>query len=124
MRRQKKKEQCSAGKKYEPVENSALALKFRNQQSINTTVSEHIPNLEVLYKKELKLYPEMSGTVYVTFKVSYAGEVILAEIKSSEIENEKFIVPLLDYVKKIKFKAIPENVGNMTFEFPFEFKKL
>jgi len=119
----KKQQHSLAEKKYEPVENSALALKYRNQESIKTTISGHIPNLEALYKKILKLHPEMSGTVYVTFKVNYAGEVIGATIRTSEIKNETFINPLLEYVKKITFQPVPEKVGNMTFDFPFEFRK-
>lgn len=103
-------------------DNSALALKFRTQQSIQSTISEHIPYLKGIYKKELKKDPDICGTVYVTFRVSPSGEVIWATIKSSEIRNNEFINPFLDYVKKINFKPIPKTIGNMTFDFPFEFK--
>lgn len=103
-------------------DNSALALKFRNQKSIKSTISKHIPNLEAIYKKELKIDPSMSGVIYVTFRVGPSGEVISAVIKSSEIGNSSFINPFLDYVKEIRFKSIPNTVGNMTFDFPFEFK--
>ncbi len=104
-------------------ENSALALKYRTQQSIQGTISEHTPFLEAIYKKELKKNPNMSGVVYVTFRVASSGEVISAAIKSSQINNNDFLNPLLDYIKKINFLAIPENVGIMTFDFPFEFNQ-
>jgi len=103
-------------------DNSALALKFRNQKSIKSTIGKHIPNLEAIYKKELKIDPSMSGVIYVTFRVGPSGEVISAVVKSSEIGNSSFINPFLDYVKEIRFKSIPNTVGNMTFDFPFEFK--
>ena len=103
-------------------DNSALALKFRNQHSIQSSISKHIPNLEAIYKKELKIDPDMSGTIYVTFRVEPSGKVVSAVIKTSQIKNRRFINPFLGYVKEIKFKSIPENVGNMTFDFPFEFK--
>lgn len=103
-------------------DNSALALKYRSQQSIQNTISKHIPNLKAIYKKELKVHPDMSGIVYVTFRVDLSGKIISATIKSSQIDNSKFLNPFIDYVKRINFKSIPENIGNMTFDFPFEFK--
>ena len=117
-----KKDTLKSEKKYVRRDNSALALKFRNQQSIKSTISKHILNLEAIYKKELKIDPNMSGVVYVTFRVEPSGRVISAVIKTSEIKNSGFINPFLDYVKEIEFKSIPKNVGNMTFDFPFEFK--
>jgi TonB family protein len=111
-------------KKIQPVkkDNSALALKYRSQQSIQKTIREHTPILEGIYKKELKKNANMSGVVYVTFRVAASGEVISATVKSSEIAQRDFINPFLSYVKKINFKAIPETVGPMTFDFPFEFR--
>lgn len=116
------KDTLKTEKKYVRRDNSALALKFRNQQSIKGTISKHIPNLEAIYKKELKMDPNMSGVIYVTFRVEPSGRVISAVIKTSEVKNSGFINPFLDYVKEIEFKSIPKNVGNMTFDFPFEFK--
>ena len=117
-----KKDTLKTEKKYVRRDNSTLALKFRSQQSIKSTISKHIPNLEAIYKKELKIDPNMSGIIYVTFRVESSGRVISAVIKTSEIGNGGFINPFLDYVKEIQFKSIPGNVGNMTFDFPFEFK--
>ncbi len=109
-------------KKLVQRDNSALALKFRSQQSIHETIAKHIPILEGIYKKELKRNSNMAGIVYVTFRVDASGEVISAAIKSSQITSKDFLNPFLDYVKKITFKPIPEKVGAMTFDFPFEFK--
>ena len=117
-----KEEKPKVKKRLVRRDNSALALKHRNQHSIKSTISEHIPYLEAIYKKELKIDPDMSGIIYVTFRVAPSGEVASAVIKTSEIRNSRFINPFLDHVKEIKFKSIPENVGNMTFDFPFEFK--
>ncbi len=109
-------------KKLVPRDNSALALKFRSQQSIQETIAEHIPILKGIYKKELKKNSTMAGIVYVTFRVDASGEVISAAIKSSQITSKDFLNPFLGYMKKITFKPIPETIGAMTFDFPFEFK--
>ncbi len=103
-------------------DNSALALKYRTQESIQRTIIDHIPVIKGIYRKALKKDATMTGIVYVTFRVAASGEVTSATIKTSHITNKEFINPFLDYVKKINFKPIPEEVGPMTFDFPFEFK--
>lgn len=110
------------GVKAAPKENSALALKYRTQQSIQATINEHTQYLEALYRKQLKKNPSMEGIVYVTFHVEASGKASSVAIKSSQISEKEFIYPLLDYVGKIYFKPIPETVGSMTFDFPFEFR--
>lgn len=103
-------------------DNSVLALKFRSLQSIKDSIEKHIPNIEAHYKKQLKASGKMAGVVYVTFRVSASGDVLSAEIKSTDIYKKEFIDPFLEYCKSINFKPIPKRIGNMRFDFPFEFK--
>jgi hypothetical protein len=101
--------------------NLQLALKYRNQQSISDSIKQHLPDLSALYKKQLKLHQDLSGTVWVTFVISPNGSVSSAGIKSTDITEKEFINPFCKYVQKMHFLRIPENLGPMTFEFPFEF---
>ena len=105
----------------EKPDNSAAALRYRTQQSIRDSINKHIPNLKQLYKKSLKINPSIAGKVVMTIRVGAGGRVISANIKTSEISNKTFLVPLAVYVRTIRFKPIPEKIGNMTFDFPFEF---
>jgi hypothetical protein len=102
-------------------ENLKLALAYRTQQSISDSIKRHLPNLEALYKKQLKIHQTLSGTVWVTFVISPSGRVASARIKSSDIRDKDFLNPFCTYVEKIHFLKIPEELGQMTFEFPFEF---
>lgn len=103
------------------VDNSVEALKYRDQQSIMDSIARHIPNLKSIYKKRLKVKEFMSGTVMVSFRVSPSGTVIDANVSRTGINDEEFLSQLIRYVKSIQFKKIPEKIGNMSFEFPFEF---
>jgi len=103
------------------VDNSVEALKYRGQQSIMDSIARHIPNLKSIYKKRLKVKESMSGTVMVSFRVSPSGTVVDAKVSKTGINDEEFLSQLLRYVKDIQFKKIPEKIGNMSFEFPFEF---
>jgi hypothetical protein len=44
-----------------------------------------------------------------------------ARISKSSINDKEFTDHLSAYVMNIRFKPVPEEVGNMSFEFPFEF---
>jgi hypothetical protein len=102
-------------------DNSERVLKYRGMQSIKDSIAGHDKNIQALYKKVLKVNPNMQGRVMVRFRVSAAGKVIEAAIASSQIEEQDFLGPLAGYVREIQFQKVPAHLGNMTFEFPFEF---
>jgi TonB family protein len=105
----------------EPSDNSEEALRFRGQASIRDSIEKHIPNLRQLYKKILKTNASLAGNVLVTIRVDAAGGVIGIKIKSSEIDNRMFLESFASYIRTIRFAPIPEKVGTMSFDFPFEF---
>jgi hypothetical protein len=103
------------------VQDPALALKYRPQQLISDSIKKHIPNLEALYKKQLKTHPGLSGTVWVTFVILPDGSIASTQVHSADIGEKDFLNPFSHYVQRIRFSRIPDTVGPMTFEFPFEF---
>lgn len=109
------------GRKLRADAQTIRALKFRSQASIRTSIGNHLPNVNLVYKKTLKIHPDVKGTVQVRFCVNPSGKVVSAEVRSSDIRQKDFIADLLHYVRTIRFKTIPEDIGEMTFVFPFEF---
>lgn len=103
------------------VENPALALRFRSQESIHDSIAKHRADLQQLYKKQLKTNEAAGGVVWLVFHVGPDGKVLSVAVKSSAIGNGAFLQQLQEYARTIRFKTIPKDVGNMTFEFPFEF---
>ncbi|MFP4417257.1 MAG: TonB family protein [Fibrobacterota bacterium] len=108
-------------KKQVKKQDSRRALKYRGKESIRDSIANHIPQLQALYKKHLKVHQSMSGFVYVHFEVTAGGSVSSAAIRQSQIQEKEFIDPFMAYVKRIRFQPIPESVGSMSFDFPFEF---
>jgi hypothetical protein len=107
--------------KAENPDNSSLALKFRTQKSITDSIQKHLPNLEALYRKQLKIHQDIRGVVIVGFRISANGKVISADIKKSDIRVKEFLQPFITYMSSIRFLSIPDKVGPMSFDFPFEF---
>lgn len=117
----KVKEKVSSGNGKKSIDNPVLVLKYRDQKSIRDSIEKHSPDIRSLYKKFLKTDSSIEGVVLITFRVNSEGEVMEAQIKNSQIKNPEFLKPLQEYVRTIHFKSIPKDVGNMTFDFPFEF---
>jgi hypothetical protein len=98
-----------------------LALKYRPQQLISDSIKKHIPTLEAIYKRQLKTHPNLNGTVWVTFVILPDGTVASTQVHSADIGEKDFLNPFSQYVQRIRFSKIPDSIGPMTFEFPFEF---
>jgi hypothetical protein len=103
------------------VQDPALALKYRPQSLISDSIKKHIQNLEAIYKRQLKMHPDLGGTVWVTFVILPDGSVASTQVHSADIGEKGFLTPFSQYVRRIRFSKIPDTVGPMTFEFPFEF---
>jgi hypothetical protein len=104
------------------AENPALALKFRPQNLIRDSIGVHLPYLKGFYNSQLKTDELAAGVVWAVFNVGADGKVIWARIKTSEIDSKPFLTRVENYLPGIRFSAIPDSVGAMTFEFPLEFK--
>jgi hypothetical protein len=110
-------------RKTSPQYNEKNVLKHRNQGSILDTITSHIPEIRALYKKHLKRNENLKGTVKVTFNLAPTGKVLEVSVAKTDIVDNGFLDPLLNYLKQIDFKSIPAEAGNMKFEFPFEFDR-
>jgi hypothetical protein len=97
------------------------ALRFRSQASIADTIKKHSQTIEALYKKELKTNPNMQGTIVAAMTLLPNGNVADVSLVSESISQKPFLTALSEYIKTMHFKAIPDSVGNMVLEFPFEF---
>lgn len=98
------------------------ALKYRSQSSIKDSIEKHIPDLEALYKKNLKVHQSLAGTIWVTFQITPDGTITSARIKTSKITEKDFLFPFHNYIlERVRFKPVPEKFGTMAIEFPFEF---
>ena len=53
-----------------PQDNLKLALTYRSQKSIRDSIARHLPVLEALYKKQLKIHQLLSGTIWITFVIN------------------------------------------------------
>ena len=103
------------------TDNSKKLLQYRSMESIKASILKHSSSVQAIYKKILKLDPNISGVVSVKFIVLPNGKIADVSIAKTEIDNLKFREEFLNYIKDITFKEVPNGLGNMSFVFPFEF---
>jgi hypothetical protein len=108
-------------KKRTPAVSTETLLRYRSMESIKDSIKNHLPNLEALYRKVLKMDKMLSGTVWVRFTLTPSGRVEHVEIQQNDMNDSLFVMPFQRYLHTIHFKSIPENLGPMSFIFPFEF---
>lgn len=97
------------------------AIGHRSQQSIRDVIISYMGRITYIYNKYLKTNPDFGGKVVVEIKIAASGEVLNARIVSSSMNNQAFENELLQVVRHIKFKPIPEGV--VTVENPFVFSR-
>ncbi len=93
-------------KSRDPSRIPKLALKYRPQQLISDSIKKHIPTLEAIYKKQLKIHPNLNGTVWVTFVILPDGTVASTQVHSADIGEKDFLTPFSQYVQRIRFSRI------------------
>ncbi len=97
------------------------AIGHRSQQSIRDVVVSYMGRITYIYNKYLKTNPDFGGKVVIEIKIAASGEVLNARIVSSSMNNQAFENELLQVVRHIRFKPIPEGV--VTVENPFVFSR-
>ncbi|NOY76812.1 MAG: energy transducer TonB [Calditrichaeota bacterium] len=97
------------------------AVGHRSQQSIRDVIVSYMGRITYVYNKYLKTNPDLGGKIVIEIKIAASGEVLDARIVSSSMNSPAFENELLQVVRHIKFKPIPEGV--VTVENPFVFSR-
>jgi len=97
------------------------AIGHRSQQSIRDVIVSYMGRITYIYNKYLKTNPDLGGKVVIEIKIAASGEVLDVRIASSSMNSPAFENELLQVVRHIKFKPIPEGV--VTVENPFVFSR-
>ncbi|MDD5676006.1 MAG: TonB family protein [Chitinivibrionales bacterium] len=103
-----------------PLNNKEI-IKYRSRKSIADSIGSRSAELEGIYKMHLKLSPQLAGTVWITFRIRPDGTVSEAALRSSQIGDRKFLEALQAYAQTMRFKPVQAKLGDMSFEFPFNF---
>jgi len=87
----------------------------RSQDAISLVVNQHAEAIENCYKREVRLNPNLKGSVTVQFTIRPDGKVDRARISDSTLRNKNAETCILRRVQSWRFKAINSKDGEVTF---------
>jgi TonB family protein len=103
---------------------SALAQNpYRRPSAIKQVVDKHASELQYIYNKVLRRGDKLSGKMVVSIQISPGGAVGAASVVQSDIGDEVFEQEIVQRIKQWQFAEVPDTLGNLTVNYPFEFYK-
>ena len=87
----------------------------RSQDAISRVVNKHAEAIENCYKREVRLNPNLKGSITVQFTIRADGKVDRARISNSTLRNKKTESCILRRVQSWRFKKIDSKEGEVTF---------
>ncbi len=94
---------------------------YRTPSAIKRIIKRNSPQLEYLFKKELRKGKRFGGQIFLRMKIAPNGEVIETRILRSTISNDRFEHMVQQRVRTWEFKAVPDSLGALTINYPFDF---
>lgn len=88
---------------------------------IRRIMTQHLSKVKSCYEQRLAASPTLAGRVAVKFIISGTGQVQLAAVAETTIEDPEMESCVVEAVKRIKFPQ-PEGGGIVIVTYPFEFK--
>jgi len=87
----------------------------RSQDAISRVVGKHADAIENCYKKEVRLNPNLKGSLTIQFTITADGRVNRARIADSTLRNRNVENCVLRRVRSWRFKKIEKSEGPVTF---------
>ncbi|MFP4163797.1 MAG: AgmX/PglI C-terminal domain-containing protein [Chitinispirillaceae bacterium] len=94
---------------------------YRKPSFIKKTIDKNSSELRYIYNKRLRSGDELSGKVVMEIRISPDGSVAGARPIMSTVGDERFEGDIAVRVEGWQFKKVPDSLGVLTVNFPFEF---
>lgn len=93
----------------------------RSKASIQAVAQHKLSSVNDAYAQRLRERPGLQGRVDVKFAIDQSGRVIRAEVKNSDINDEKLEQYILQELESWRFKAIdiPGDITEVVYPFVF-----
>jgi TonB family protein len=103
------------------VSGEASKSSARSANAISRVLNKHLEAINNCYKKELRLNPNLKGSISVNFTIAPNGRVIQVKIKKSTLRSKKVESCVSRVIKRWRFQKIDKKEGNATFSNKFIF---
>jgi len=96
---------------------------YRKPEALKQVIDERKNELRYVYNKRLRAGIKISGKMVVKMRIRPDGGIESAEILQSNLGDQKFEHEVVQRIHNWKFKAVPDSLGELTINYPFEFDR-
>ncbi len=104
-------------------EDNAMSHPFRSPAAIKEVVDKNLNELQYLYQRTLRSGKIFEGNIVLRIIVLPNGHIKDIEVLSNNTGNPAFVNQAVERVRSWNFSAVPAGVGEVSFLYPFEFRK-
>lgn len=94
---------------------------FRRPISLKRVIDGNASQLRYLYNKRLRAGVKLSGKMVVEMHIEPDGHISSARVVRSDMGDLKFERDIVGQIRKWRFRAVPDTLGDLTIKYPFEF---
>lgn len=94
---------------------------YRRPAYLKEVIDNNSQQLRYLYNKRLRSGVKISGRMLVEMSISPDGTIGNINIAQSNIGDQSFENDVAERIKTWKFNQIPDSLGSLTVNYPFEF---
>jgi len=94
---------------------------YRRPSALKEHIDNYSAELRYLYNKRLRSGVKLSGNMLLEIKIQPSGTVSDVKVLQSNMGDVLFEKSITSTVGKWKFKAVPDSLGDLTINYPFEF---
>jgi TonB family protein len=94
---------------------------YRRPGLLKTAIDGYSSELKYIYNKRLRTGVKLSGKMLIEIKIKPSGIVGNARIVRSDLGDQVFEKSVIDRILAWKFQTVPDSVGDLDINYPFEF---
>jgi TonB family protein len=94
---------------------------YRRPSSLKKVIDGHSSALQYIYNKRLRTGIKLSGKMLVGIEIMADGSVSEAKVIQSNMGDQQFENDIVQQIQRWKFRAVPDSLGSLTVNYPFEF---
>ncbi len=96
---------------------------FRRPTELKTIIEENSTQLKYIYNRKLRQGIKLSGKMIVELSIKPDGGIRSAKIVRSTVGDRSFEEDVVKQIKNWRFKTVPDALGDLTVNYPFEFSE-
>jgi TonB family protein len=96
---------------------------FRRPSALKEYIDGNSRELRYLYNKRLRSGIKLSGRMLMEIKIQADGRVGSVRVLQSDMGDSEFEQQISKQITGWKFKAVPDSLGDLTVNYPFEFNE-